>query len=71
MNNATIDDFCRYLEGHLDRPLIDETNLEGRFDLQVGDENPSAGDFIRRVRDQLGLVVTVAPRLVEMLVFRR
>ena len=36
MNNATIDDFCRYLEGQLDRPLIDETNLEGRFTSRSG-----------------------------------
>lgn len=69
MNNATIDDLCHCLEAHLDRPLIDETNIKGSFDFQVKDA--AAGDFIQRLRDQLGLVVTVAPRSVEMLVFRR
>jgi len=71
MSNATMDDFCRFLERHLDRPLVNETNLTGNFDLQVTGSRAMSGDFIQRLRDQLGLVVTVAPRPVEMLIFRR
>jgi uncharacterized protein (TIGR03435 family) len=71
MSNATMDDFCRFLEVHLDRPLINETNLAGQFDLQVKSEKPRLDDFIQRLRDQLGLVVTVAQRPVEILVFQK
>jgi uncharacterized protein (TIGR03435 family) len=70
MDNATVSEFCRFLEEHLDRPLIDETNLQGQFDLEVASERRASGDFIQRLRDRLGLVVTVAQRPVEVLVFR-
>jgi len=63
------DDFCRFLERHLDRPLINETNLAGNFDLQVTREKPRSDDFIQRLRDRLGLVVTVWQRPLEVLIF--
>jgi uncharacterized protein (TIGR03435 family) len=71
MSNATLDDFCRFLERNLDRPLINETNLMGNFDLQVTGEKPMSADFIERLRDQLGLFITALQRPVEMLIFRK
>jgi Protein of unknown function (DUF3738) len=68
---ASIDDFCRFLERHLNRPLVNETNLAGNFDLQVAGEKPGSDDFIHRLHDQLGLIVTVLQRPVEMLIFRK
>jgi uncharacterized protein (TIGR03435 family) len=31
---GTVDEFCHMLERDLDRPVIDETKLDGRFEFQ-------------------------------------
>jgi uncharacterized protein (TIGR03435 family) len=66
---GTADDFCRRLERSLDRPVVNETRLEGRFAFKVEAGNTARNDFLERLRDQLGLVVTPAQRNVEILVF--
>jgi uncharacterized protein (TIGR03435 family) len=66
---GTVDQFCHMLEGTLDRPVVNETNLEGEFKFRVENSDGAENDFLDRLRDQLGLVITPAQRNVETLVF--
>jgi len=69
-SNATLGEFGQLLEPGLDRFVVDETGLTGRYDLQVTGEATSTDEFRQRLRDQLGLVLTPASRNVTMLVAR-
>jgi uncharacterized protein (TIGR03435 family) len=66
---GTADEFCHTLERVLDRPVVNETNLEGEFKFRVENSDGAENDFLQRLRDQLGLVITPAQRNVETLVF--
>jgi uncharacterized protein (TIGR03435 family) len=66
--NATADEFCHTLEFTLDRPVVNETNLKGEFEFRIEDGKGAENDFLERLRDQLGLVITPAQRIVETLV---
>jgi uncharacterized protein (TIGR03435 family) len=73
---GTVDEFCHMLENDLDRPVINETKLDGRFDFQVrgGEFIPGLlpkHDFVQRLREQLGLVIAPAQRSVETVVYRQ
>ena len=67
---GTIDDFCRRLEATLDRPVVDETKLDGEFRFKVKASENEKNDFLDRLRDQLGLVIAPAQRNVEILALR-
>jgi len=70
IGNATMDEFCRTLESSLDRPVVNETDLEGRYDFQVKTDIGGQNDFLERLQSQLNLVVTPAQRSIETLVFK-
>jgi uncharacterized protein (TIGR03435 family) len=75
VSNDTVDGFCRMLEMNLDRPLVNETRIQGNFDFTVrGNEgapdHPSKRDFVERLRAQLGLSIAPAQRYLETTVFR-
>jgi uncharacterized protein (TIGR03435 family) len=72
---ATVDEFCQMLEDDLDRPVVNETKLDGRFDFEVLEPKVSPHelakfDFVERLRKQLGLVIAPAQRNVETVVYR-
>jgi uncharacterized protein (TIGR03435 family) len=67
--DGTADKFCGTLEEIVDRPVVNETNLEGDFEFRVERGKGSANDFLERLRDQLGLIITPATRNVEIIVF--
>jgi uncharacterized protein (TIGR03435 family) len=67
---GTTDDFCRVLESMLDHPVVNETNLKGRFEFDVKSSGGEKENFLDRLREQTGLVITPDRRNVEMLVFR-
>jgi uncharacterized protein (TIGR03435 family) len=67
--DGTADEFCRTLEAELDRPVVNETNLQGEFEFRVEGSKGVRNDFLKNLRDQLGLVITPAQRNVEILVF--
>jgi uncharacterized protein (TIGR03435 family) len=67
---ATLDDFCRMVESGADLPLINETGLPGRFDLEVTGGVDFGHDFTARMHEQLGLKVTRAQRKIETIVVR-
>ena len=76
---GTVDKFSRLLEGGpsggLDRPVVNETGLEGEFIFSVSEPTSPppcdrpANDFVERLRNQLGLIVTIAQREIDTLVF--
>lgn len=68
--NATMDDFRQNLERGLGRPVIDETGLEGVYDLEVQGNAKNTEEFIRMLREQTGLVLTPATRSIEILTLR-
>ena len=69
IRNATISEFCKTLESMLGRPVINATNLKGRYDLQVSAERGDQNDFLQILRSKLNLVVTPAQRNIDALVF--
>jgi hypothetical protein len=69
--NASLNDFRLALERHLDRPIVDETKLTGRYDLDVNGEAKTTEEFLGMLRDQLGLVLTPSQRSIEMIVLRK
>jgi uncharacterized protein (TIGR03435 family) len=68
--DGTTEEFCHLLESGLDRPVVDETGLSGKFPFRVKGSEIPANDFLERLRDQIGLVVTRAQRNVEIVVVR-
>lgn len=68
--NIGMEDFRRVLEDGLERPIIDETDLGGTYDLEVHGNARSTEELLGMLRDQLGLVLTPEHRNIEMLVVR-
>jgi uncharacterized protein (TIGR03435 family) len=69
--DGTADEFCHTLESTLDRPVVNETDLKGEFVFRIEDSKGAENDFLKRLRDQLGLVITPAQRSVETLVLEQ
>ena len=75
LSGVPVGEFCKMLEMDLDRPVVNETKLDGKFDFEVKDpavaaRQRSKGDFVQRLRDQTGLVIAPAQRYVETTVYR-
>lgn len=68
MVNAELDALAPFLEGELDKPVIDDTNISGQFDFDLKYETDNAEALIGSVREQLGLELRLARREVEVLV---
>jgi uncharacterized protein (TIGR03435 family) len=64
---GSVDEFCHQLESALDRPVVNETNLQGAFEFRV--ESSEKNDFLERLREKTGLVISPGQRNVEVLVF--
>ena len=69
-DSLTMEDLCQLLESGLDRPVIDDTRLTGRYVLKVHSEVVNTRDFLSVLRDKLGLVVTSERRDVPVLIVR-
>jgi uncharacterized protein (TIGR03435 family) len=67
--DGTVDDFCRRLEEQLDHPVVNETNLQGQFEFHVESGAGAVNDFLERLHDQTGLLITPEQRTLEVLVF--
>lgn len=68
--DTTMDNFCRHLEGSLDRPVVNETHLDGRYRFQVHIPVDSKVSFLTVLRDQTGLVITPGQRKITFLKFK-
>jgi len=71
ISNGTIDDLRRELEKGLDRPVIDETNLTGRYDLEIPVGDRTREQFFQLLRDRFGLVVTPSQRNITLVTVRQ
>jgi len=69
VSDASMEFVCRLLEQGLDRIVIDETHLRGHYSFQVGDAHDT-DELRRRLREQIGLVLTPDRRNVKMLFVR-
>jgi uncharacterized protein (TIGR03435 family) len=67
---GTIDDLCHDLEGSLDRPVVNETHLEGRYRVQVQTLTGAKANFVVTLREQTGLVIRPDRRKITFLKFR-
>jgi uncharacterized protein (TIGR03435 family) len=68
MDSATLDEFCDMMERSLEGPVVNETKLAGEFDFRM--QSSLKGDFVERLREQLGLMMTPAQRSVDTVVYR-
>jgi uncharacterized protein (TIGR03435 family) len=66
--NGTANDFCNTLEANLDRPVVNETNLQGEFRFRVASPEGAVNEFHEQLREKLGLEITPATRSVELLI---
>jgi uncharacterized protein (TIGR03435 family) len=66
---GSLEAFCNVLEPFVDRPVINETSLPGQFEFRVPANATANGDFLARLRNDLGLAIEPARRNVELLVF--
>ena len=70
VSGGTIEDFCKVLENGLDRKVVDETHLTGRYDFDLVWGDRTRDEFFNLLREQLGLALTPEQRDVRMLVVR-
>jgi len=66
-----LEQFSRLLEQRLERLVVDETNLKGRYDFDIRGHGPSKEAFLQMLHDQMGLVLRPDRRQIEMLVVER
>jgi uncharacterized protein (TIGR03435 family) len=71
--NADFKSLVRLLEPLLEQPVVDETELAQRYDIdlkweQPDKDTPNAKGLIEALRDQLGLEATLAKRPIDVLV---
>jgi uncharacterized protein (TIGR03435 family) len=71
MRSGTIGQFCSALERELDRPVIDESRLQGHYSIEVNRGMKTKGQFFEQLQNELGLLVSSGERDVTMLVVRR
>jgi uncharacterized protein (TIGR03435 family) len=75
--NATMADFAGVLQADvLDRPVLDQTGLSGRFDFQLDwtpapDKAAAPPDLFTAIQRQLGLQLRSVKALVDVLVIER
>ena len=73
--NNSMADFADFLQGVLDRPVVDETGLKGKFDfklqwtagLQATTDPSAAPGFFTAIQEQAGLKVAPSKGEVEVL----
>lgn len=63
--------FLTDLEGFLQRPVVDETGLSGRYDFELTWDRGSDMSMINAVKDQLGLALIAEKRGMECLTVDR
>ncbi len=67
---GTLDDFCHTLESALDRPVVNETAMQGVYEFNLKTTEGSENGFLDRLRDQFNLSIAPAQRRVEVVVLK-
>ncbi len=76
-NNQPISSLTSFLQNHLRTPVIDKTDLSGRYDIDLqwsepgGYQNPNPEALKQAVLDKLGLELTPDTQSIEMLVVEK
>jgi len=70
MAGVQLDALVMALEGVLDRPVVDETELDGRFDVLLEWDAGRTASLKKALRDRLGLRLVKAARPVQYTVVR-
>ena len=70
MPHTTMAAFAEALEGALRMPVVDETGLTERYDIEVASEMIGMETFRVTIHDQLGLLLTLLTRDESVLVVR-
>jgi hypothetical protein len=58
MSGTPLGAFAQVLEGFLDRPVIDQTGIDGLWDIELRGELDNEDALTAALRDQLGLLLT-------------
>lgn len=58
------------LENVVGRPVIDETGLDKRYDIEVSGPHVSVEAFLTALERETGLTLTLARREIEMVVVK-
>ena len=66
--HAEIDDLCRNLENVLNRPVVNETGLQERYDWDLEYDEESSDSIINALKEQLGLGIKLEKREFDVLV---
>jgi len=69
ISNETMATFCFQLEQLMDRPVVDETGLSGRYDIELPEQAGQAS-IATRLKTELGLRLTEDRRDVRLLVVK-
>jgi ATP-dependent Clp protease ATP-binding subunit ClpC len=68
---TTMNELAQMLEHVLETPVIDETGLDGRYDIDLPGPHGSVEVFLAALKERAGLALTREKRDVEMVVVRR
>jgi uncharacterized protein (TIGR03435 family) len=65
--------FSSFLAGHLDRPVLDRTGIQGRYDMKLEWSSPEVADaaspsIFSALQEQMGLRLEATKGPVEILV---
>jgi uncharacterized protein (TIGR03435 family) len=69
-SSITMEQFCRVLAKGLARPVINETRLKRKYDLEVRGDVHTTNEILQTLREQFGLVLSPQRRNVKILVVR-
>ena len=68
--DMSMEKLCGGLEAAFDRPVLDETHLKGNYSFQIRGDVHTTDEFLQKLREQAGLVLSADRREVTMLVVR-
>ena len=68
VKNATMDDVSLMLERHLQRIVLDETGLKGRYEFEIKSIPRGANSFVNALKQTAGLDLARTRREIEMIV---
>jgi uncharacterized protein (TIGR03435 family) len=81
MRKTSMTEFANFISGPMGAPVVDATNLPGRFDLSINEAPfmPASGAtredsqyaFVKAIEQQLGLKLEKRPAPIEMLIVDR
>ncbi len=66
--STTLKDFCSVLEATLERPVLDDTGIQGLFDIALYWDSNDPRSVVQAVHDQLGLDLAPEKRSIEVMV---